>query len=195
MARMRLCRSRLAAWSVQGTGGVVRLAAAMLIGLASISGLQNAAFAATADALTPQLEFVFEETVLLGEGVGAGTTPLGDRFIIPISGGTFEGPGDGAGFKGIVRPGGWDWQLKRADGCVWATADYMLQTDDGAVINVRNQGPMCPDRAGQPVLLTPVFEAPLGRYGWLNQSAFVARLEVVTSDGKPAVRIRFYRAH
>lgn len=195
MVRVRSRRPRIAARSALGTGVVVRLAAVILVVLASVSGLQKAAFAATSDPLMPQLEFIFEETVLLGEGVGAGTTPLGDRFIIPITGGTFEGPGDGAGFKGIVRSGGWDWQLKRADGCVWAMADYMLQTDDGSVINVRNQGPMCPGRDGQPVLLTPVFEAPMGRYGWLNQSAFVARLEVVTSDGKPAVRIRFYRVH
>jgi hypothetical protein len=95
----------------------------MLLLLTSVSGLQKTAFAATSDPLTPQLEFIFEETVLLGEGVAAGTTPLGDRFIIPITGGTFEGPGNGAGFKGIVRPGGWDWQLKRTDGCVWAMAD------------------------------------------------------------------------
>ena len=195
MVRVRSRRPRIVTWSALGTGPVGRLAAVMLLLLASLSGLQKAACAATSDSQMPQLEFIFEETVLLGEGVGAGTTPLGDRFIIPIAGGTFEGPGDGTGFKGIIRPGGWDWQLKRADGCVWAMADYMLQTDDGSVINVRNQGPMCPGRDGQPVLLTPVFEAPMGRYGWLNQSAFVARLEVVTSDGKPAVRIRFYRVH
>ena len=194
MVRVRSRRPRIAAWSALRTKPIVRLAAIILTLLASAFGMQKTAFAATPDPQTPQLEFIFEETVLLGEGVGAGTTPLGDRFIIPITGGTFEGPGDGAGLKGIVRPGGWDWQLKRADGCVWAMADYMLQTDDGAVINVRNQGPMCPGRDDQPVLLTPVFEAPLGRYGWLNQSAFVARLEVVTSEGKPAVRIRFYRA-
>ena len=104
--------------------------------------------------------------------------------------------GNGAGLPGIERPGGWDWQLKRADGCVWALADYMLQTDDGAVSTVRNQGPMCPPKAGEapgPILLTPIFEAPLGRYEWLNQSAFVARLDVVTHEDKPAVRIRFYR--
>lgn len=148
------------------------------------------------DPLAPHLEFAFEEVVLLGEGVNPGATPMGERYIIPITGGRFDGPGDGAGFKGVVRSGGWDWQLKRADGCVWALADYMLQTDDGAVINVRNQGPMCPSMGtttSAPILLTPVFEAPLGRYQWLNQSAFVARLDIITDDNKPAVRIRFYR--
>ncbi|MGN6208934.1 DUF3237 domain-containing protein [Asticcacaulis sp.] len=170
-----------------------RLCAAAIAG---IVWLALPAQAQTSEPLAPHLEFVFEETVRLGEGVNPGPTPMGERYIIPITGGTFDGPGDGAGFKGIVRPGGWDWQLKRADGCVWATADYMLQTDDGAVINVRNQGPMCPQTASEsaPILLTPIFEAPLGRYQWLNQSAFVARLGIVTQDGKPAVKIRFYRA-
>lgn len=167
------------------------LAMAFALALGSSSGLAQAP-----DPKMPRLEFAFEEVVLLGEGLGAGRTPMGERYIIPITGGTFEGPGDGSGFKGSVRAGGWDWQLRRADGCTWALADYMLQTDDGAVVNVRNQGPMCPPKegeAGGPILLTPIFEAPLGRYEWLNRSAFVAQLEVVTHEGKPAVRIRFYR--
>jgi len=167
-----------------------------LVALMAALWLAPPAKAQEPDSLTPRLEFVFEEVVLLGDGVFPGKTPMGERYIIPITGGRFEGPGDGAGFKGIVRPGGWDWQLRRADGCVWATADYMLQTDDGTVINVRNQGPMCPqaDAGAAPILLTPVFEAPLGRYQWLNQAAFVARLDIVTDDGRPAVKIRFYRA-
>lgn len=154
------------------------------------------ALAQDTDPLKPQLEFAFEEVVMLGAGVTVGATPMGDRYIVPIAGGTFDGPGDGAGFKGVVVPGGWDWQLKRTDGCVWASADYMLRTTDGAVINVRNQGPMCPGKGADPsapILTTPVFEAPVGRYQWLNQAAFVGRLDIITYDEKPAVRIRFYR--
>lgn len=159
--------------------------------------LGSAAYAEDSDPLKPNLEFVFEEVVTLGSGLNPGATPMGERYVIPITGGHFEGPGDGSGFKGEILPGGWDWQLKRADGCVWAYADYMLKTDDGVIINVRNQGPMCPQNAAgapMPILLTPIFEAPLGRYQWLNQAAFVNRLDIVTHDGKPAVRIRFYRA-
>ena len=169
-----------------------------LSGILALAGLigSTPAVALDPDPPAPHLEFAFEETVLLGEGLNPGATPMGERYIVPITGGRFEGPGNGTGFKGVVRPGGWDWQLKRADGCVWALADYMLQTDDGAIINVRNQGPMCPamgTAAAAPILLTPVFEAPLGPYQWLNQSAFVARLDIITDDNKPAVRIRFYR--
>ena len=105
-----------------------------------------AVFAEEADTLKPRLEFVFEEVVTLGGGLNPGATPAGERYIIPITGGSFDGPGDGSGFKGVILPGGWDWQLKRSDGCVWAYADYMLKTDDGVIINVRNQGPMCPQK-------------------------------------------------
>jgi hypothetical protein len=39
-----------------------------------------------------------------------------------------------------------------------------------------------------------VFEPPLGKYAWLGQSAFIGTLEVAESGGKPAVRLRFYKA-
>ncbi|MFM6829933.1 MAG: DUF3237 domain-containing protein [Novosphingobium sp.] len=152
--------------------------------------LALAAAAATV-APTPGLEYAFEETVLLGPDVPAGQTPLGGRNIIPITGGTFEGPG----LKGTIIGGGWDWQLRRADGCLQIKADYMLRTDDGAVINVVNTGVSC--RANDPkavVRTHPVFEAPQGKYDWLSQGCFIGTLDQVSlPDGKRAVRIRFYR--
>lgn len=145
----------------------------------------------------PHLVFMFEETVALGDGIPVGPTPLGTRNIVPITGGTFSGPGNGAGIKGTIVPGGWDWQLIHADGCASIKADYMLKTDDGVVINVVNAGTLCRPAEGQkmtPGYTTPVFEAPIGKYGWLNSSAFVGTLEPATLEGKPAVHIRFYRA-
>ena len=65
------------------------------------------------DPQAPRLEFAFEEIVTLGPAIPVGETPLGKRNIIPITGGTFEGPG----IKGTIIAGGWDWQLTRADGC------------------------------------------------------------------------------
>ena len=136
----------------------------------------------------PKLEYAFEETVSLGEKISAGTTPLGERFIIPITGGTFEGPD----LKGTIMPGGWDWQLKRADGCLEVKAGYFLKTDDGVIINVVNVGLICP---GTPVRTHPKFEAPLGKYEWIGRSSFVGTLEPVMRDGKlEAVHIRFYKA-
>ncbi|BBC72440.1 conserved hypothetical protein [Altererythrobacter sp. B11] len=140
----------------------------------------------------PKLEFAFEETVLLGQAVAPGDTARGGRLIIPITGGTFEGPE----IRGEVVPGGWDWQLRRADGCTDVKADYFLKTDDGVVINVVNTGVICPPAAGQappPVRTHPVFEPPLGKYEWLGKSAFIGTLEMAPDSKVSAVRIRFYR--
>jgi hypothetical protein len=140
----------------------------------------------------PRLEFAFEETVMLGEAIPVGETPLGTRNIIPITGGTFEGPG----IEGTIIAGGWDWQLTRGDGCTEVEADYMIRTDDGVVINVINIGVLCPPRDGQssPVRTQPRFEAPIGKYDWLNRGAFIGTLEMATDVEGPAVRIRFYKA-
>src|SRR5947209_10524116 len=82
----------------------------------------------------PKLEFVLEELVTLGPSVHPGQTPLGERNIVPITGGTFSGPD----LRGKIVPGGWDWQLSTKNGCTAVQANYMIQTDDGQVINVDN---------------------------------------------------------
>jgi len=139
----------------------------------------------------PRMEFVYEETVTLGASVHPGPTPFGERNIVPITGGTFTGPR----LHGKILPGGWDWQLSAKSGCFFLQANYMIQTDDGAVINVDNRGRSCPkDPAHRgPIYTTPVFEAPLGPYQWLNGGAYVGTIDAATVDGKPAVRIRFFR--
>lgn len=142
----------------------------------------------------PRLEFAFEELVLLGPAAAPGETPYGNRNIIPITGGTFEGPG----IKGTIVPGGWDWQLVRGDGCIDVHADYMLRTDDGVIVNVVNNGALCmakPGEPAKPVRTSARFEAPLGKYEWLGQTAFVGTLERAEGpNGEPAVKIRFYKA-
>jgi hypothetical protein len=139
----------------------------------------------------PSLEFVFEEIVTLGQATAPGDTARGGRLIIPITGGTFEGPE----IRGTIVPGGWDWQLRRADGCTDVEADYFLKTDDGVVINVINTGVICPGEGGafRPVRTHPVFEAPRGKYEWMSQTAFVGTLEPAPPEHGPAVKIRFYR--
>jgi hypothetical protein len=139
----------------------------------------------------PTLEFVFEEIVTLGEVTVPGDTAQGGRIIIPITGGTFEGPS----IKGTIVPGGWDYQLRRPDGCNEVKADYFIKTDDGVVINVVNTGVICMVQGGpmKPVRTHPVFEAPRGKYEWLSQAAFVGTLEPAPPSAGPAVKIRFYR--
>ena len=154
----------------------IRLAILVTVALATPAGAQD----------TPTLEFAFEEIVALGQATSPGDTAHGGRLIIPITGGTFEGPG----IKGVVMPGGWDWQLRRPDGCTEVKADYFLKTDDGVVINIVNTGAICP---GAPVRTHPVFEAPRGKYDWLSQNAFVGTLELAPPENGPAVRIRIYR--
>lgn len=143
----------------------------------------------------PALEFAFAETVTLGEAISVGQTTRGERFIIPITGGTVEGPG----IRGTVLPGGWDWQLVRPDGCKELVADYFLKTDDGAIINVVNEAVICPPREGeQPSVRTQAsFEPPLGKYEWLGRSAFVGVLEVEpgseAEQSPSSIKIGFYR--
>jgi hypothetical protein len=147
---------------------------------------------ATETVKPPTLTFAFQEVVTVDPSTPIGDTPLGKRAMVRITGGTMSGEG----IRGKVLPGGWDWQLTDSGGCFHLKADYMLQTDDGVMINVLNTGNWCKDSSGKttPQLTTPVFEAPKGRYDWLNGGAWVGTLEVIKVDAKPAVRIRFYRA-
>lgn len=142
----------------------------------------------------PRLLFAFEERVTLSPAISLGKTPYGERTIIPITGGTVEGPD----IRGMILPGSWDWQLHRADGCTDVKADYMIRTNDDVIINVLNRGAICgPDKDGKPrpVRTQPVFEAPLGKYAWLGQHAFIGTLEPIFDGNKVvAVHIRFYRA-
>ena len=56
---------------------------------------------------TPQLEFALQLKVTLGETYQVGDTQHGQRIVIPITGGTFEGPA----IKGTIINGGADYQL------------------------------------------------------------------------------------
>ena len=168
-------------------------AASLAIGVGAAGSVPAAENAAPAEDTTPTLEFVFEENVTLAKGIPVGETALGKRIIIPITGGTFKGPK----INGTIMAGGWDWQLVRADGCTHIKADYMIKTDDGAIINVLNQGFACKDESGKPIPLRtfPVFEPPLGKYEWLGKHAFVGTLVPSTEGGSPAVKIRFYQVN
>ena len=105
-----------------------------------------------------------------------GETPHGRRVVIPITGGTFEGPG----IKGTVLSGGADYQLASADGSrTELEAIYSIKTDDGVYIHVRNCGIIAngKDSDGKPSFYfkaAPKFEAPVdSRYAWLNNAIYV----------------------
>lgn len=161
----------------------------IVLGLAA--NLVFMASAQSAEPAPPGLEFAFEEYVTLAADIRPGQTPFGGRNIVPITGGTFEGPK----IRGTILPGGWDWQLVRTDGCLQIKADYFLKTDDGVVINLLNTGVACPPAKGEALRVRnhPVFEAPTGKYDWLNRETFIGTLERAGDAEHPAVRIRFYR--
>lgn len=123
----------------------------------------------------PQLEFALQLKVTLGEAFAINNTQHGRRTVIPITGGTFEGPN----IKGTIVNGGADYQLANADGRTELEAIYCIKTDDGVYIHVRNRGIIgnSKDAEGRPSFYfrcAPQFEAPAdSKYGWLNNSLFL----------------------
>ena len=112
--------------------------------------------------------------VTLGDAYSIGQTAHGRRTVIPITGGTFEGPL----LKGTILPGGADWQLSQ-DERTELEAIYSIKTDDDVYIHIRNRGLIYngPDEHGQSVSYfkaAPQFEAPKdSRYAWLNHALFL----------------------
>ena len=65
-----------------------------------------------------------------------GKTPLGDRRVVPVTGGSFEGPR----LRGTVEPGGSDWILLRPDGALKLDVRLTLKTEDGALVGMTYRG-------------------------------------------------------
>ena len=129
---------------------------------------------------TPQLEFALQLRVTLGETYSVGETQHGRRTVIPITGGTFEGPL----LKGTILNGGADYQLANtAQNRTELEAIYSIKTDDGVYIHVRNRGIICggKDENGNPTFYfraAPQFEAPADSpYAWMNNALFVCAPE------------------
>ena len=132
----------------------------------------------------PLLEFVMEARVTIGPALDIGVTPRGERRIIPITGGNFEGPG----LAGRVVQGGADFQVIRPDGVAELEARYTLMTETGGLVYVVNRG----IRHGSPEVLralrdgvpvdksryyfrtAPVFETAVPELEWMMRSIFIA---------------------
>lgn len=124
----------------------------------------------------PKLTYVMQLNVTLGQAFSVGRTTGGTRNVIPITGGTFEGPK----IKGTIIPGGADWQLTDNEaGRTTLEAIYAIRTDDGVNIHVRNVGVISNsnDENGNPSFYfraAPKFEAPVdSKYAWLNNAIYV----------------------
>jgi hypothetical protein len=109
----------------------------------------------------------------------------GGRRVVPVSGGTFEGPR----LKGtVISPGG-DWIRERPDGSRVLDVRILLQTDDAQTIYVSWRGIAYtpPPPGGELVArILPVFETGAPRYSWLNN---VVAVGVYRGGGKIAYRI------
>lgn len=108
-----------------------------------------------------------------------GATPMGQRIIVPVSGGSFEGER----LRGVVLPhAGSDWLLRRADGTFQQDVRLALQTDDGVLIGMSYRGVrhasaevsarMARGERVDPsqyyLRTAPFFETSGARYAWLN---------------------------
>ena len=127
--------------------------------------------------VVPKLEFICRGRVNLADVIKAGETKSGERRMVPLTGGRFEGK-----IAGEVLPGGADTQWVRPDGTAVVDARYMIKTDDGAVVYIHNHGlraiPLdIVDRIsnGENVdpstyyfRTNPEFESGSPKYAWLN---------------------------
>ena len=131
----------------------------------------------------PKLSLAMTLHVQVGPPIELGDVPRGRRRIIPILGGTFEGPN----VRGKVLQGGADWQIVRADGLAELDTRYMLQTEKGSLVYIQNAGirhapPEVTKKllAGEAVdpsqvyfKTVPTFETSAPELQWLTRSIFV----------------------
>lgn len=171
---------------------MIRFALALLAGISMTALAQD-----TPE--PPRLEFAFELFAQVADPIIVGEMPNGQRRIIDILSGEFEGPG----IKGRLVPGGADWQTIREDGFTEVDTRYLLETDDGHLIYVTNIGirhaapeVMARLNAGEEVEQSeiyfraiPEFETDAPELQWLTRSIFVS-----TGERYPnGVVIRYYR--
>jgi hypothetical protein len=113
-----------------------------------------------------------------------GETPGANRRIFIITGGTFEGER----LRGTLVSGGSDWMTVRSDGSVAFNVRMLLETDDGALITLRNRGVRhgpadvlaqldrgeSVDPSRYYMRTTMLFETSAAKYAWLNNIVAVA---------------------
>ena len=125
--------------------------------------------------------------VELGSPLSIGRVPGGELTILPITGGTFLGPR----LRGRVLAGGADWNTRMPGGISHACARYWIQTDDGAVISVHNEGLLQSDAAPDGFQTTPRFQCDLdGPYAFLTRGLYAG---TVQGAGEGAVDIGIWQ--
>src|SRR5713101_195893 len=84
----------------------------------------------------PKLDLAFELHLELGKPTDVGQIgPAGSRRIVPVAGGTLQGPG----LKGKILPGA-DYQIIHPDGLTELDAHYVVQLENGDLLYITNRG-------------------------------------------------------
>ena len=130
--------------------------------LMAADSMQSPAPAAGDDKLRSEflLDLVFDK----GQANSVGF-PGGNRVVVPVTGGAFEGPK----LKGtVVGPGG-DWIAARPDGSSVRDLRLLLQTDDAQKIYMNCRGiAYTPPGGTLWARIRPMFETGAAKYVWLN---------------------------
>jgi hypothetical protein len=138
-----------------------------------------------------ELEHLFTARLEVGPPRSLGMTPYGERRIVQITGGSFEG----ARLRGVILPEGGDWLLLRHDGILQLDVRATLQTDDGELIYMTYRGlrhgpadVIARLGRGEDVdpseyyfRTAPWFETASQKYGWLNGIVSVATGERIAA--------------
>ncbi|WP_326950565.1 DUF3237 family protein [Amycolatopsis sp. NBC_01307] len=115
----------------------------------------------------PALEYVSSAIVELGDVLDVGETLEGHRRVVPITGGSFTGPG----LTGRIQAVSADWQRLLPDGTTLVEARYLVETTDG-LVSITSTGV----RSGPPDVL-----AALARGEHVERSRYEFRLTVTLS--------------
>src|SRR4051794_12498857 len=152
----------------------------------------------TQPAFAPALTFAFEIRAALAPSLHVGHGDGERTEFTPITGGTVDGPL----LRGTVLPGGGDWSNTRGDVCQ-LDARYLLQAEDGAVIDIVNrgyyhEGPDSPEQhdgdlqvswPGVYYRTSPVFRTDAAAHRWLARTVFVGLARALEPE---TVTIRMY---
>jgi hypothetical protein len=139
------------------------------------------------DMAAPRLHHLLTASVDIGPIVRMGSGPGGERRLVAILGGHFEG----SRLSGRVLPGADRQMLVNGDSKTME-AVYELETQDGVLLTVRNRVKvnLKADPGVRPVSSIEI-AAPYGPYAWLNQAILVGRL-VPPTAAQQAVQVIMY---
>ena len=134
--------------------------------------------------MIPTLTHIADFLVEVGQPITIGETGQGLRRVVPITGGTVQGPR----LRGAILNVGADSQIIGPDGFTRLEARYVLRLDDGALVYVENCGirfgspeVMAKITRGEPVdpaevyfRSAPRFETAAPAHQWLTRPLFIA---------------------